>query len=194
MTEPGTGPEKYGAILADPPWTYTFATRATEKSGTGWHGGAANHYATMTRSDLQALPVGELAQEDSMLWLWVVNPLIGQGLELMEAWGFQYKTMLTWAKLGKNGRPAFGMGYWLRGASEHVLIGTKGKVKPQRRDVVSWFSAERMKHSQKPPYVHELIESYTTGPYLELFARGSRPGWDCWGNELEGGRDVFSVA
>ena len=180
---PATG--GYGAILADPPWTYTFSTRTSEIAGTGWHGDVAHHYPTMTEKQLVELPVGDWAAPNSMLWLWAVNPILPKAFSLMSSWGFEYKTMLTWAKLGKNGKPAFGMGYWLRGSTEHVLIGVRGKITPQVRNVVSWFTAERLRHSEKPDYVHDLIESYTPGPYLELFARRPRPGWDCWGDQLE---------
>lgn len=176
--------EPYGVILADPPWTYTFATRKSELTGTGWHGDAGNHYPTMTLDAIKALPVADWAQPDAMCWLWAVNPMLPAAFDVMAGWGFTYKTTLTWAKTGKNGRPAFGMGYWLRGATEHVLIGTRGKVKPGVRNAVSWFAAERQEHSRKPDYVHDLIETYHPGPYLEMFARRPRAGWDSWGNEI----------
>lgn len=185
LTHAATDPmQGYGVVLVDPPWTYTSEGRPTEAPGAGWHGDASKHYPTMKLADIKALPVGEWAQADSMLWLWAVNSMLPQAIDVMSAWGFTYKTCLTWGKTTKAGMPAFGMGYWLRGATEHVLIGTRGKIKPGIRDARSLFLSERLEHSRKPDQVHELIERYHPGPYLEVFARRSRQGWSSWGNEL----------
>ena len=178
------GKRPYGVVVADPPWTYTFSTRTSEVAGTGWRGDAGNHYKTMTLDQIKALPVQDWASPDSVLWLWAVNPMLPAAFDVMQAWGYTYKTTLTWAKTGKNGKPAFGMGYWLRGSSEHVLLGVRGKVKPQVRNACSWFASPRMEHSRKPDHVLDLAERYSPGPYLEMFARRSRDGWDAWGDEI----------
>lgn len=177
-------PGEYGTIVVDPPWSFTFSTRKTESGNNGWHGSTDRHYATMKLTDLKALPVTDLAADDCVLWLWSVNALLDDATELMRHWGFDYKNCLTWAKTNQAGtKPAFGMGYWLRGASEHLLIGVRGKPKPLKRNVPTWFSAPLQRHSQKPDEAYQIIRSLSPGPHIDLFARGSRNGWDVWGDE-----------
>lgn len=176
---------KYGSIVVDPPWSFTFSTRKSEAGNNGWHGSTDRHYQTMKLDDLKQMPVADIASPDSVLWLWSVNALMDDAMVLMREWGYDYKNCLTWAKTNKSGAPAFGMGYWLRGASEHLLIGVRGKPKPLRRNVPTWFPAPIQRHSQKPDQAYDLIKSLSPGPHIDLFARAPRAGWTVWGDEVE---------
>lgn len=159
---------RYSTIVTDPPWPYeNVATR----------GAATNHYPAMTVEDICALPVSEWAAADSHLYLWVTNGFLRQGFSVMEAWGFDYRTTLTWLK------PQIGLGNWFRVGTEHVLFGTRGDLPTQSRSLANWWQASRTRHSAKPEAFYTLVETASPGPYLELFARSSRPGWDRWGNE-----------
>ncbi|MEV8248116.1 MT-A70 family methyltransferase [Streptomyces rochei] len=176
---------RFGTIVADPPWTYTFSTRKTEAAGTGWHGSAQRHYSTMTFEEICALPIADMAADDCVLWLWAVNPMIHKGLELVTRWGFEYRGLLTWAKTTKDGRkPAFGSGYWLRGATEQVILATRGKP-AHVRNQVTWFSAPVGAHSAKPAAAYQIFETFSDGPRVDLFARQTRPGWTTWGNDVQ---------
>ena len=124
------------------------------------------------------LPVGEKAGKNCHLYLWITNRSLPKGFALMEAWGFRYVVCLTWCK------PSPGMGNYFRGGTEHVLFGVKGSLPLLRKDVGTWFAADRgKKHSAKPAAFFELVESCSPGPWLEMFARGGRPGWAVWGAE-----------
>lgn len=185
MNELPEGP--FATIVADPPWTYTYSTRTTEKAGTGWHSAAQRHYGTMTMAEIKAMPIANLAASDAVLWLWVVNPMLPRCIEVAAAWGFEYRGLLTWAKTAKTdpSRPFIGTGYWLRGATEHAVLAVRGKPKPLVKNVPTWFAAPPSRHSEKPEAATRIFETYTTGPRLELFARRPRDGWTTWGNELE---------
>lgn len=164
-------------ILADPPWRYGFAqsrSRSIERQ-----------YATMTIAEICALPVCEWAARNAVLYLWVTAPKLPQALQVMSAWGFEYKTNGTWDK--RRTPRDVGSGYWFRGVHEHLLVGVRGKFSPpaQSLRVQSIFSAPRRKHSEKPAVVHENIERwFPAATKLELFARQPREGWDVWGDEL----------
>lgn len=159
-------PDVFSVIVIDPPWRYdNVATR----------GAAEDHYPTMSLEDLAALELP--ADENAHLYLWVTNGFIREGFDLMDAWGFTYKTCLTWCK------PQIGMGNWFRGTTEHVLFGVKGKLPTLRNDVPTHFIADRTKHSAKPESFYDLVESSSPGPWLEMFARRRRFGWHVWGNE-----------
>lgn len=166
---------KYSCIMADPPWTHTFSTRKTEIQGTGWRD---MPYPTMTLQSIKDMDVSSICENNAALFLWACNPLMPQAFEVMKAWGFDYKTTFTWAKTDKSGKPAFGMGYWARGASEHMLFGVRGKIKPISRKEVSWFSSQRLRHSEKPKEAYDIAERLIAGPRLELFSRTPREGWD----------------
>jgi len=181
----------FKTVVADPPWTYTFETRKTEVAGTGWRGAPQNHYSTMKFDDIAAMPIGDIAAPDATLWLWVVNPMLAKGIELVTRWGFQYRSLLTWAKVTKDGNPAIGMGYWMRGSTEHLMLATRGKVQPKSKSQPTWFKAGVGEHSAKPDQSYAIIEKFSDGPYLELFARRKRDGWTTWGNETSG--DLFAV-
>jgi N6-adenosine-specific RNA methylase IME4 len=187
--------QKFGSILADPPWT--FVTR----SAAGKDRSAEMHYDCMTIPEIKALPVANLAAKDATLFMWVTDPLIPLGLEVMEAWGFRYKTVgFSWAKLNKEPskktkkilkegwtESSFftGMGYWSRANSEICLLGTRGAPKRLNKDVRRLLIAPRREHSRKPDQIYDRIERLTGGPYLEMFSRRSHPGWANWGNETE---------
>ena len=176
----------YNVICADPPWT--FATYSRKGKGRS----AEAHYACLGFEDICAIPVADWAAPDSILFLWVTDPLLPKGLELIEAWGFTYKTVgFYWAKLNKRTpRNRFieddfftGMGFWTRANVEQCLLATRGKPNRLRKDVRRLVVAPRREHSRKPDEVHERIERLADGPYLEMFARQGRRGWDCWGIE-----------
>lgn len=147
----------------------------------------------MTLDELKKYPVAEFAANDCALFLWVTDPLLPEGIEVMRTWGFAYKTIaFHWVKLNKQGQrklvednPFFtGLGYWTRANPEICLLGTKGKPKRQAKDVRRLLVTERQHHSQKPLEVHSRVERLVSGPYLELFARECQPGWDAVGNEI----------
>lgn len=190
MAHPFEGLPKghYGAILADPPW------RFQHWSGKGTARAADNHYNTVTNEELAALPIGDLAAPDCVLFLWVVWPKLEEIIPMIRGWGFTYKTCaFDWIKahVGQiemfrdDGDAQVGMGYWTRANSEPCLLATRGKPKRLNADVRQGIIAPRREHSRKPDGVHERIERLVAGPYLELFARQRRPGWDCWGNETD---------
>jgi N6-adenosine-specific RNA methylase IME4 len=157
----------YRTIAIDPPWAYS--NKATRNA-------AANHYRTMTQDELENLEVP--AADDCHLYLWVTNNFLRDGLDLLESWGFAYKTMLTWVK------PQFGLGNYFRSATEHVLFGLKGSLPTNGKDVPNWFKANRTKHSEKPDLFYDIVERVSPEPRLEMFARRRRlSGWDVWGHE-----------
>ena len=175
---------KFGTVVVDPPWAFTFSTRKSEAGNNGWRGSTDRHYRNMSIRELRDLPIPNVAADDSVLWLWAVNALLDDALDLMKHWGFDYKNTLTWAKTASHGGPSVGMGFWMRGATEHLLLGVKGKPKPLRRNQPTWFAAPPGRHSAKPDHAYEVIETLTPGPYLDVFARRQREGWTCWGDEL----------
>ena len=174
---------KYRTIVVDPPWRYRKTPNVTVH-GRRW---AEDVYPTMAIEEIATLPIRELADADAHLYLWVTNPrLEGErndigGLtpfDLIRGWGFVYKTCLTWCK------NQIGLGSYFRGATEHVLFAVKGdlRIPPERRES-NVIHAARHGHSQKPEAFFDLVERVSPGPYLELFARRNRLGWDTWGNE-----------
>ena len=176
----------YKVIYADPPWT--FATYS--KKGKGRSPEA--HYDCMSFEAICDLPVADWAARDSILLLWVTDPLLPRGLELIEAWGFTYKTVgFYWAKLNKAASPhAYsdrdfftGMGFWTRANPEQCLLATRGKPKRMAKDGRRLVVAPRREHSRKPDEVYDNIERLADGPYLELFARNKRDRWDGWGDQ-----------
>lgn len=177
----------YGAILADPPWSFNVWSKDT---GNGRS--ASSHYNTMTMDDIAALPVADLAADDCCLFMWVCWPSLPEALKVIEAWGFTYKTCgFDWMKAHAKQLDMFrddadvqvGMGYWTRANTEPCLLATRGKPKRLNADVRQGIISPRRQHSRKPDEVHGRIERLVAGPYCELFARQERPGWDVWGNE-----------
>ncbi len=172
---------KYCAILADPPWHYEVWS---EDTGAGRS--ASLHYPTMSREEILALPVADVVADDCCLFLWVTWPCLLDGLAVIEAWGFEYKTLgFDWVKTNANNSGlAWGMGYYTRANPEPCLIATRGTPRRLNADVHSVIVAPRREHSRKPDEVHDRIERLMPGPYLELFGRQERPGWAVWGNEV----------
>ena len=182
--------EKYDIIYADPPWQWdTFSDKGQKKS-------PQKHYSLMTLDDIQALPISTIAKEDSLLFLWVTGPLLLRQLQIMEAWGFTYKTIgFTWGKLNKvNGEPFMGTGYYTRQGSEFVAIGRRGTPPRPANRSVKQFRPERIReHSRKPDTIRQdILSMYPETKRIELFARTQTPGWDVWGNQTEKFTNLYS--
>lgn len=171
--------KKYDVIYADPPWRYQ------DKK---CNGACALHYDTMKIQDIKDLPVKELAAKDCVIFMWITYPMLKEGIELMEAWGFKYKTIgFQWIKLNKkNKEKFFGLGRWTRGNTEACFIGVRGKPSRKSNSVSQIIEEVIGPHSQKPEVVRDKIRELmgTELNYIELFARQHSEGWDCWGNEV----------
>ena len=170
---------EYRTIYADPPWTFaTYSERGKGRS-------AEAHYDTLTVDGIAALPVAAWAAKDAVLLMWITDPMLPRGLDVIRAWGFAYKTVgFHWAKQNRSGSGFFtGMGFWTRANPELCLLATRGKPKRRSGAVKRLVVAPRREHSRKPDEVRERIEQLCDGPYLEMFGRDSRPGWDGWGNQ-----------
>ena len=188
MSDPLAGLPRnhYGVIYADPPWPFaTWSPKGQGRSGEA-------HYVTMSHSEMAAFPVGELAGPDCVLFIWIVQTQVPQALDLVEAWGFELKSIaFYWGK--GNSLPLFpedvvtqmGMGKWTRAEFEQCWLATRGHPKRLHADVRQGIIEPRREHSRKPDCVYSRIERLVAGPYLELFARTRRPGWDAWGNETD---------
>lgn len=183
--------EKYCTILADPPWPYNQKLGRPEK-GDSTRGGLP--YLEMTIEEIYSLPIKEISMKDCIIGLWTTNSHIHEALHTLKFWGFEYKTMTTWVKTN------FGLGYWLRGQTEHLLIGVKGKprkgmIGPHGATGTNWSTFlgyfPRTKHSEKPIKAYELLESIGEEPRIELFSRKKRDGWDSWGNEVSEKEGLF---
>ena len=175
---------KFATILADPPWR--FANRTGK--GAPEHGRLAR-YRTLSLDEILALPVAQSAEESAHLYLWVPNALLAEGLSVMEAWGFRYKTNLIWSKVRRDGAPdGRGMGFYFRNTTEMVLFGTRGRnarTLPPARRQVNIIRSRKREHSRKPEELYGLIEACSRAPFLELFARGTHPGWTAWGDQAQ---------
>jgi len=173
--------EPFRTILADPPWRFTNRTGKMAPE----HRRLAR-YSTLAAKQIAALPVADLATPEGHCYLWVPNALVAEGLLVLENWGFTYKANLVWHKVRKDGgSDGRGVGFYFRNVTELVLFGARGKLRtlaPARRQV-NLFATRKREHSRKPDELYEIIESCSPGPYLELFARHSRPGWASWGNQ-----------
>jgi N6-adenosine-specific RNA methylase IME4 len=183
---------QYATILADPPWQFQNRTGKM----------APEHkrllrYPTMELEEILALPIGKLAAAQSHLYLWVPNALLPEGLRVMAAWGFTYKTNLVWYKIRQDGGPdGRGVGFYFRNVTEMVLFGVRGSMRtlaPGRRQV-NLLASRKREHSRKPDEIYDLIEACSPGPYLEVFARFQRPGWQQWGNEDVEENSLYGVA
>ena len=161
--------KKYKTILADPPWKY----------GKGWGYGAEEYYNLMSLKDIKNLPVDDIAEDNAHLYLWCPNGMVPQGIEVMQSWGFKFKTIITWVKH----RSIFG--YYFKGQSEQLLFGVKGKLPPQDRKQVTIINGKVRNHSKKPDEQYPIIELVSPSPRIELFARSKRWGWDVWGDEIK---------
>ena len=162
---------KYAVVYADPPWSY---------SNTGFDQSAGAQYPTMELLEICQLPVPDLCTDATVLFLWATSPLLPEAIAVIDAWGFSYKASMVW-----NKQKAPGMGWFVRTQHEFLLIATReGNTHPMRKPD-SVYEESSGRHSAKPAAFYELIESMYAGPYCELFARNTKPGWDSWGNELE---------
>lgn len=178
---------RFGAILADPPWKFINSTGKVAPEHR-----RLSRYPTLALEDIQAIPVADAAAPCCHLYLWVPNALLAEGLAVMAAWGFRYKANLVWHKTRKDGgSDGRGVGFYFRNVTELVLFGTRGKhartLAPGRRQV-NFIAAQKREHSRKPDELYPIIEACSTGPFLELFARGTRPGWAGWGNQADDDR------
>lgn len=173
-----------GTILADPPWQFSNRTgkMAPEHK-------RLNRYGTLSLSEIEALPVVEACAANAHLYLWVPNALLAEGLRVMQAWGFTYKTNLVWHKIRKDGGPdGRGVGFYFRNTTELVLFGTRGRLRTAAagRRQVNVIRSQKREHSRKPDELYDIIEACSPGPYLELFARGRHsPAWQVWGNQSD---------
>lgn len=187
--------QRFGTIMADPPWQFSNKTGKVAPEHK-----RLNRYPTMTLADICAMPVQQLADDPAHLYLWVPNALLPEGLQVMKAWGFDYKSNIIWEKIRKDGGPdGRGVGFYFRNVTEILLFGIRGKAArtlAPGRSQVNFIAAEephgdllktrKREHSRKPDEQYGIIESCSRGPYLELFARGERPGWTVWGNQADG--------
>lgn len=165
---------KYRTIVADPPWDL----RWNANLGQGRSGRPGLPYPTLPLEEIKALPISEFAEDDAHIYVWTTHTFLWDTPAVLRAWGFKPEYLLVWAKNG------LGMGGRFRHSSEYVLFGTRGKPLPvQRYDVGTWFNWTKGAHSAKPEAFLDLVETVSPGPYLELFARRNRLGWDTWGNE-----------
>ncbi|MGC8465813.1 MAG: MT-A70 family methyltransferase [Acidimicrobiales bacterium] len=172
---PQSGPEfrpLFNTILADPPWD------VQQKGALG----AASHYKLMTLAEIKAMPVSDLAATDAHCWLWVTNATLRAGYDVLEAWGFTPRSPLTWIN------PRIGLGQYLRNATEHLILGTRGHAQVNFRAQPTWMFAPLQEHSHKPEEQYAVIERISDGPYLELFARRrprSSANWSVWGDQVD---------
>lgn len=174
----------YGVIYADPPWA--FKTFSEADRGVVPHRTEEAPYQPMTRDELLALPVSEIAAKDCILHLWVISSHVDQAFELAAQWGFTFKSLgMVWVKTQKGDPevPKMGMGMWFRQEAEVCLLFTKGKPTRIGKGVRQTILEPAREHSRKPEAAYERIEALTAGPYVELFSRASRTGWDAMGNE-----------
>ena len=176
------GERKFGTILADPPWQFQNRTGKVAPEHK-----RLNRYPTMQLDEIMALPVAQVATDVSHLYLWVPNALLPDGLEVMRAWGFEYKTNIVWEKVRKDGMPdGRGVGFYFRNVTELLLFGvrgTKARTLQPARSQVNLLRTQKREHSRKPDEIYDLIERCSMGPFLELFARGERENWTVWGNQ-----------
>ncbi len=172
----------YSIIYADPPWNYKVWSKKGESRS------AASHYDIMSKDDIQNLPVSNIAKENAVLFLWVTYPCLKEGLELIDHWGFKYKTCaFTWVKRNKKSHSWFwGMGYWTRANAEIFLLATKGNIKRISSSVHQIIDTPIEKHSKKPSIARDkIVQLIGDLPRIELFAREKIEGWHAWGNEIE---------
>ena len=176
------GKRHFGTILADPPWQFINKTGKIAPEHK-----RLSRYGTMKLPDIKALPVDDLAAPTSHLYLWCPNAMLPDGLAVMEAWGFSYKSNIVWHKIRKDGGPdGRGVGFYFRNVTELVLFGVRGKnarTLKLGRTQVNFLATRKREHSRKPDEIYPIIEGCSRGPRIELFARGQKEGWSCWGDQ-----------
>lgn len=177
------GDNKFRTVYADPPWRFQNRTGKIAPENK-----KLNRYPTMSLDEIKALPVNFICEEKAHLYLWVPNALLPEGLEVMKSWGFLYKGNLVWEKVRHDGEPdGRGVGFYFRNVTELLLFGVKGNTNNRTlepgRSQVNLIRTQKQEHSRKPMEFVDLIERCSSGPYIELFARGVREGWSLWGNQ-----------
>jgi len=176
--------QRFATILADPPWQFTNKTGKVAPEHR-----RLSRYGTMALDEIAALPLSEIAGTPAHLYLWCPNAMLPEGLAVMKAWGFAYKSNIVWHKVRKDGgSDGRGVGFYFRNVTELVLFGVRGKnartLAPGRRQV-NLLATRKREHSRKPDEQYKIIEACSPGPFLELFARGTRKGWVTWGNQAD---------
>lgn len=176
---------RFATVLADPPWRFTNRTGKVAPEHR-----RLSRYGTMTLDDIRALPVADMLAPVAHCYLWVPNALLPDGLAVLAAWGFAYKSNIVWHKIRKDGgSDGRGVGFYFRNVTELVLFGVRGKnartLAPGRRQV-NLLATRKREHSRKPDEIFSIIEACSPGPRIELFARGTRPGWEVWGDQADG--------
>ena len=178
------GANRFATLLADPPWRFLNRTGKVAPEHR-----RLSRYGTMTTDEICALPVARILAPTAHLYLWVPNALLPDGLKVMAAWGFEYKTNIVWHKQRKDGgSDGRGVGFYFRNVTELLLFGVRGRnartLDPGRTQV-NYIGARKREHSRKPDEQYDLITACSPGPYLEMFARGTRPNWAVWGNQAD---------
>jgi N6-adenosine-specific RNA methylase IME4 len=178
------GSRRFAAVLADPPWRFVNQTGKVAPEHR-----RLSRYGTMTLAEISALPVERITAPTAHLYLWCPNALLPDGLAVMQAWGFTYKSNIVWHKVRRDGgSDGRGVGFYFRNVTELMLFGVRGKnartLAPGRRQV-NLLATRKREHSRKPDEQYDIIEACSPGPFLELFARGTRKGWLTWGNQAD---------
>lgn len=178
------GGRRFGTVLADPPWRFTNRTGKVAPEHR-----RLSRYGTMTVDEICALPVADMLAPVAHCYLWVPNALLPEGITVLRAWGFDYKSNIVWHKVRKDGgSDGRGVGFYFRNVTELVLFGVRGKnarTLAAGRRQVNLIATRKREHSRKPDEIFPIIEACSPGPRLELFARGTRPGWTVWGNQAD---------
>jgi N6-adenosine-specific RNA methylase IME4 len=178
------GKDRFATILADPPWRFQNSTGKVAPEHR-----RLSRYGTMSLEEIKGLGVSNIAAPTAHLYLWVPNALLAEGLAVMSAWGFTYKSNIVWHKIRKDGgSDGRGVGFYFRNVTEIVLFGVRGKnarTLAPGRSQVNYLATRKREHSRKPDELYPIIEACSRGPYLELFARGQRKGWKSWGNQAD---------
>jgi N6-adenosine-specific RNA methylase IME4 len=178
------GDRRFATVMADPPWQFINRTGKVAPEHK-----RLSRYGTMALPEIMNLPVQQACKPTAHLYLWVPNALLPEGLEVMKAWGFNYKSNIVWHKVRKDGgSDGRGVGFYFRNVTELVLFGVRGKnarTLDPGRSQVNYMSSRKREHSRKPDEQYPLIESCSPGPYLEMFGRGVRKGWATWGNQAD---------
>lgn len=179
------GNNKFRTVLADPPWRFINRTGKVAPEHR-----RLSRYGTLTTDEIASLPIASACESTAHLYLWVPNALLPDGLKVLAAWGFQYKSNLVWRKVRKDGgSDGRGVGFYFRNVTELLLFGVRGKnarTLPPGRRQVNYLESRKREHSRKPDEVYDIVEACSPAPRLELFARGSRRGWAVWGNQADG--------
>lgn len=177
-----TGGKRFGTILADPPWQFVNRTGKVAPEHR-----RLSRYGTMSLPEIASLPVDKIAASTAHLYLWVPNALLPEGIQVLRAWGFTYKSNLVWHKVRKDGgSDGRGVGFYFRNVTELILFGTRGKnarTLPPGRRQVNYIATRKREHSRKPDEQYEIMEACSPGPFVELFGRGTRKNWVTWGNQ-----------